>query len=86
VLERAIAANEVMYAVNTGFGKLAEKRISRDDIIELQQRLICSHQVGVGPELPPRVVRGILFLKTLCLFQGNSAVRPLLRRSMPASG
>jgi histidine ammonia-lyase len=76
VIERSIAANRVVYGVNTGFGKLADRLISPEDVVELQHRLIRSHQVGVGPLLPDRVVRAILLLKVLCLFQGYSAVRP----------
>lgn len=78
VLEDAVARNEVVYAVTTGFGKLADRSISPDDITELQRRLIRSHQVGVGPLLPARVVRGVLLLKVIALVQGNSAVRPEL--------
>jgi histidine ammonia-lyase len=76
VIERSIAAKDVIYGVNTGFGKLADRSISPEDVIELQHRLIRSHQVGVGELLPDAVVRSILLLKILCLFQGYSAVRP----------
>jgi histidine ammonia-lyase len=76
VIERAIDEGQVIYGVNTGFGKLADQRISRENIVELQHRLIRSHQVGVGPDLPDRVVRVALVLKLLSLVQGYSAVRP----------
>jgi histidine ammonia-lyase len=39
---------------------------------------VLSHAVGVGPEAPPRIVRGMLLLKASVLAKGYSAVRPAL--------
>ncbi len=71
----AVAHEQVVYGVNTGFGKLANVRIENDDLIELQHRLIRSHMSGVGPLLPDEVVRETLVLKIVCLAQGHSGVR-----------
>jgi histidine ammonia-lyase len=78
VIADAIAGDNPVYAVNTGFGKLAEKRIPQEDLVELQRRLILSHAAGVGEPLPDEVVRAILLLKLLCLGQGYSGVRPVV--------
>src|SRR3954462_10174850 len=45
------------YGVNTGFGKLAQTQIPREDLELLQRNLILSHSVGGGPLLSDEVVR-----------------------------
>jgi histidine ammonia-lyase len=78
LIDDAVAGEAPVYAVNTGFGKLASTRIGRDDLAELQRRNILSHAAGVGPHLPDPVVRTVLLLKALCLAQGRSGVRPVV--------
>ncbi len=77
LLER-MAAGEVIYGVNTGFGKLKDQRIPDDRLRELQVRLVRSHAAGTGEPLPPSVVRAMLFLRAHTLALGYSAVRPEL--------
>jgi len=50
------------YGVNTGFGKLAQTQIPREDLEKLQRNLILSHSVGVGPLLPDECVRLVMLL------------------------
>src|SRR6478609_3658014 len=64
------------YGVNTGFGKLAQTQIPREDLALLQRNLILSHSVGVGPLLSDEVVRLVLLLKVASLARGYSGVRP----------
>jgi histidine ammonia-lyase len=72
---RLAGRDEPVYGVNTGFGLLARKRISRGDLGELQRRLVLSHAVGTGPLLPDDVVRLVLVLKIASLARGHSGVR-----------
>ncbi|MCC7045375.1 MAG: histidine ammonia-lyase [Alphaproteobacteria bacterium] len=72
---RLAGGEAAVYGVNTGFGILARKRISRADLSELQRRLVLSHAIGTGPLLPDPVVRLILLLKIASLARGNSGVR-----------
>ena len=74
-LAARLDAGEVMYGVNTGFGKLAGTRIAPDALVRLQLNLIRSHACGVGEPLPRPVVRLVLALKALSLSRGASAVR-----------
>jgi histidine ammonia-lyase len=72
----AIAEREVsVYGVNTGFGKLAQTRIPREKLGELQRNLVISHACGVGAPLPREVVRLILALKVNSLARGYSGIR-----------
>ncbi|WP_027525939.1 histidine ammonia-lyase [Bradyrhizobium sp. Ec3.3] len=63
------------YGINTGFGKLASKRISPDQTATLQHNLIVSHCCGVGPPTPEPVVRLMMALKIISLGRGASGVR-----------
>src|SRR6185295_15633181 len=51
VVRQAAAQTKPVYGVNTGFGKLADKRIPRSDIFQLQVNLVRSHAAGVGDPL-----------------------------------
>ena len=68
-------AAPAVYGVNTGFGFLADVRISAGQVIELQRNLVRSHAAGVGEALPAEVVRGMLLLRAQVLAQGHSGVR-----------
>lgn len=75
LVQRATAGDAPVYGVNTGFGKLANKRIAREDLALLQLKLLRSHAVGVGEPLAERVVRLVLLLKAASLARGYSGVR-----------
>ncbi|MDN3920824.1 histidine ammonia-lyase [Roseateles violae] len=75
VVQAAAAGDAPVYGVNTGFGKLASTRISKEDLATLQRNLIRSHCVGVGAPLQPGVVRMMLATKAASLARGFSGVR-----------
>ncbi|WP_437124261.1 histidine ammonia-lyase [Aquibaculum arenosum] len=70
-----VAEGRRVYGISTGFGSLARESIPREQVAELQRRLVRSHQAGVGDPLPERVVRLILLLKLGSLARGHSGVR-----------
>jgi histidine ammonia-lyase len=74
VAERARGEAPV-YGINTGFGKLASKRIAAEQTTLLQRKLILSHCCGVGDDLPRPIVRLMMALKLLSLGRGASGVR-----------
>ena len=75
VVQSAADGDAPVYGVNTGFGKLANQRISKAQLATLQLNLIRSHSVGVGEPLQPEVVRLMLALKAASLARGHSGVR-----------
>src|SRR5262249_14885692 len=75
VVQRAAQGDAPVYGVNTGFGKLANQRISQDELDTLQLNLIRSHSGGGGEPLQPEVVRLMLALKAASLARGFSGVR-----------
>jgi histidine ammonia-lyase len=78
VVQRAAQGEAPVYGVNTGFGKLANQRISQGQLDQLQLNLIRSHCVGVGAPLAPEVVRLMLALKAASLARGHSGVREVV--------
>ncbi len=75
IVQVAASADAAVYGVNTGFGKLANTRISPQQTAQLQKNLILSHCCGVGPSLPGGIVRLIMLLKLGSLGRGASGVR-----------
>ena len=75
ILSDAAKGSEPVYGVNTGFGKLANKRIAPEDVETLQRNLILSHCSGVGDPLDAETVRLVMALKLISLGRGASGVR-----------
>jgi histidine ammonia-lyase len=63
VIERLVAAGEVVYGVTTGFGDLSTTYIEPSQSARLQENLLLSHAVGVGDPLPRDIVRALLLLR-----------------------
>jgi histidine ammonia-lyase len=73
-LESLLANGGAIYGVNTGFGKLANQRIEPDEVLALQENLLRSHAVGMGPLLSLGVSRLALVLRVQALAKGYSGV------------
>jgi histidine ammonia-lyase len=74
ILAQAAKGADPVYGVNTGFGKLANKRIAPDDVETLQRNLILSHCAGVGEPFDRATTRLIIVLKLISLGRGVSGV------------
>jgi histidine ammonia-lyase len=75
IVSKAARADTPAYGINTGFGKLASKRIAPDQTELLQRNLIVSHCCGVGRPTPEAIVRLMMALKIVSLGRGASGVR-----------
>src|SRR5260370_23773090 len=75
IVAEAARAEVPAYGINTGFGKLASKRIPARDTELLQRNLIVSHCCGAGPVTPEPIVRLMMALKIISLGRGPSGVR-----------
>jgi len=74
IVERALLDGQARYGINTGFGVLANKRISSGDLATLQKNILLSHACGVGDPVPPEITRLMLQLKIHSLSLGYSGV------------
>ncbi|HEV8546061.1 MAG TPA: histidine ammonia-lyase [Candidatus Limnocylindrales bacterium] len=78
IIERLVAAGEVVYGVTTGFGDLATRSVAPADAPRLQENLLMSHAAGVGAPLPREIVRAMLLLRANTLALGHSGCRPII--------
>ena len=77
-MERIVEENSTVYGVNTGFGKLSDVRIDRDNLQELQLNLVRSHACGLGNPLSKAESRAMLLLRANVLACGLSGARSVL--------
>lgn len=83
-IARLLAGGEPIYGVNTGFGKLASRRIGEADLGRLQVNLVRSHAAGTGDLLPEPVVRLMMLLKLRSLAAGHSGIAPATLATLSA--
>jgi len=84
VVERLVESDTTAYGVNTGFGKMASVRISREQIQQLQLNLVRSHACGIGTPLSEPETRAMLLLRANAIAKGFSGVRPVLAETLCA--
>jgi len=74
LVEQALQSGEAHYGINTGFGILANKRISDAELNKLQKNILLSHACGVGDPVPVEISRLMLRLKIHSLGLGFSGI------------
>lgn len=75
-VEEIVARGKVVYGINTGFGSLCNKIISRENTRKLQDNILRSHSVGVGEAIDIEIAKLMLILKVHSLSQGYSGISP----------
>ena len=75
LVEKFISNGKVVYGINTGFGALCRKTISKENIKQLQKNFLMSHAVGVDEPFSEDVVRGVMLLRINTFASGNCGVR-----------
>jgi histidine ammonia-lyase len=74
-VQQIVDENTTVYGVNTGFGILANTKISEADTMILQHKILQSHSVGVGDPISPELAKLMLITKVHALSQGYSGVQ-----------
>jgi histidine ammonia-lyase len=74
-VQEIVKNGETVYGINTGFGVLANEKISEEDTRLLQYKILQSHSVGVGEAIPGEIARLMLLTKVHALAQGYSGVQ-----------
>jgi histidine ammonia-lyase len=74
-VQQIVDDHKTVYGVNTGFGILANAKISEADTRTLQHKILQSHSVGVGDPIPVEVAKLMLITKMQALAQGYSGVQ-----------
>lgn len=76
--------HKLIYGINTGFGPMAQYKISDNNILELQYNLIRSHSSGGGNVLNPLMGRSVMIARLNNFLQGFSGVNEELVTLMAA--
>jgi histidine ammonia-lyase len=83
-VEKIIAESQVVYGVNTGFGKLSDVTVPADELRELQINLVRSHACGVGAPLSGEETRAMILLRANVLAKGFSGARTIVAETLLA--
>ncbi len=75
MLEKKVAAHEIMYGVNTGIGEFSEVVLNDDQVQDFQKYLIYNHAAGIGDPAPIEYVRGAMLGRINVHAHGNSGSR-----------
>lgn len=73
-VDKLVDDGKIVYGLTTGFGRLNDKFISKEDTAKLQENLIRSHAIGFGKPSPKHIVRCMLFIRLVCFCRANSGV------------
>lgn len=75
LLERKIAAKEIMYGVNTGIGELSEVVLNAEQVGKYQRYLVYSHAAGVGEPMSQEDARAAILSRLNTHCWGHSGIR-----------
>jgi histidine ammonia-lyase len=75
LVEGHVERGDVVYGLTTGFGRLKDVAIAREDLALLQRNLVLSHCCGVGEPMPEGEVRAAQVFRINGLARGHSGVR-----------
>ena len=67
---------KVIYGINTGFGPMAQWRVSESHLKDLQYNIIRSHSTGAGEPLDPDCVKAAMVARVGTFLQGKSGIHP----------
>lgn len=68
--------DKLIYGVNTGFGPMAQYKISDKDQVQLQYNLIRSHCSGSGNPISPVNIKALMLARLNTLMRGYSGIHP----------
>src|SRR3982750_4777629 len=71
---KQFSSNKLIYGINTGFGPMAQYKISEENLLELQYNLIRSHSSGGGKLLTPLLAKAVMIARLNGLMQAYSGV------------
>ncbi len=72
------STGKLIYGINTGFGPMAQYKISDENRLQLQYNLIRSHSSGMGNTLSPLLGKAVLVARLNSLMQAHSGIHPSL--------
>jgi histidine ammonia-lyase len=71
---KKFSSNKLIYGINTGFGPMAQYKVSENNLLQLQYNLIRSHSSGGGNLMSPIMVKAVMLARLNSLMQAHSGV------------
>jgi len=71
---KSFSANKLIYGINTGFGPMAQYKVGKEDLLQLQYNLIRSHSSGSGSHLSPILVKALMIARLNSLMLAYSGI------------
>ncbi|MBC7194243.1 MAG: histidine ammonia-lyase [Caldisericia bacterium] len=75
VVETISKKDEPIYGINTGLGKLCNIKISKENLLKLQENIVRSHNINIKPYSSKEIVRGTMLIRANSLAKGYSGIR-----------
>ncbi|MEO6964037.1 MAG: aromatic amino acid ammonia-lyase [Puia sp.] len=72
------STGKLIYGINTGFGPMAQYRVSDSNRVQLQYNLIRSHSSGMGNLMSPLLGKAVLVARLNSLMQAHSGIHSSL--------
>ena len=71
---KKFSSNKLIYGINTGFGPMAQYKVSEENILQLQYNLIRSHSSGSGKLIPAQLSKALMVARLNSFMQAYSGV------------
>lgn len=71
---KQFSSQKLIYGINTGFGPMAQYKVSEENVLQLQYNLIRSHSSGCGQPMSPELVKALMLARLNSVVQGYSGV------------
>ena len=73
---KQFSSNKLIYGINTGFGPMAQYKVSEENLLQLQYNLIRSHSSGGGNLMSPLAVKAVMIARLNSMIQAYSGIHP----------
>jgi len=71
---KKFSSHKLIYGINTGFGPMAQYKVSEENILQLQYNLIRSHASGSGKLIPAQLSKALMVARLGSFLQAHSGV------------
>ncbi|HTE01729.1 MAG TPA: aromatic amino acid ammonia-lyase [Mucilaginibacter sp.] len=71
---KKFSSHKLIYGINTGFGPMAQYKVSPENILQLQYNLIRSHSSGSGKLMPAQLSKALMIARLNSFMQAYSGV------------
>ncbi len=75
---KSFSTGKLIYGINTGFGPMAQYKVSDNNRLQLQYNLIRSHSSGMGNLISPLLGKAVLLARLNSLMQAHSGIHTSL--------